>query len=103
MLHQQFENDLRHLERIIPLLPWGNPLPLSYWRDRLTTLSLDQRLVPDGAVRVARLLYLFDGIEQALVMQPPLPSIVLAQTPVRSRYAALKSDNDRSDSRLTTP
>ncbi|MGF6902189.1 hypothetical protein P3T22_003466 [Paraburkholderia sp. GAS348] len=64
MLHHQFEEDLTHLERIIPLLIPGSPLGLSYWRRRITSLSTHQRLVPDGRTRVSRLLRLFDKIER---------------------------------------
>lgn len=64
MLHNQFEDDLTHLEQIVPFLAAGSPLGLSYWRRRVTSLSAHQRLIPDGKTRVTRLLLLFDSIEQ---------------------------------------
>jgi hypothetical protein len=64
MLHNQFEDDLMHLELIVPFLAPGSPLGLSYWRSRVTSLSAHQRLLPDGKARVTRLLMLFDAIER---------------------------------------
>ena len=64
MLHYQFEDELNHLEQITPRLVCGSPLGISYWRHRVTALSVHQRLVPDGASRVTRLLGLFDQIER---------------------------------------
>lgn len=71
MQHQQFEQDLTHLELIIPLLARGNPLALPYWRRRIVSLSACQHLVPDGARRVTRLLALFNDIEQAIALCRP--------------------------------
>jgi hypothetical protein len=67
MSRDQFERDLTHLERIIPLLVHGNPLALSYWRDRVTSLSTQQGLLPDGTRRVTRLLNVFDEVERASI------------------------------------
>lgn len=64
MRHNQFENELMHLEQIVPFLAPGSPLGLSYWRLRVTSLSVHQRLLPDGKTRVTRLLRLFDEIER---------------------------------------
>ncbi|CAB3772590.1 hypothetical protein [Paraburkholderia humisilvae] len=64
MLHNQFEDELRHLERIIPFLVRGGPLGPEYWRHRILSLSAHQRLLPNGKTRVARLLTLFDEIER---------------------------------------
>jgi hypothetical protein len=64
MLHYQFENELKHLEQITSRLVRGSPLGIPYWRRRVTALSMHQRLVPDGASRVTRLLRLFDQIER---------------------------------------
>lgn len=71
MQHQQFEQDLTHLELIIPLLARGNPLALRYWRRRIVSLSAWQHLVPDGGKRVTRLLALFNDIEQAMALCRP--------------------------------
>ena len=67
MSRYQFEGDLTHLERIIPLLVHGNPLALSYWRRRVSSLSPQQGLLPDGTRRVIRLLNIFDEVERALM------------------------------------
>ncbi|POR53649.1 hypothetical protein B0G62_103221 [Paraburkholderia eburnea] len=64
MQHYQFEEDLTHLEQIIPQLIKGNPLGLSYWRRRVTALAVYQGLVPDGTSRVTRLIRLFEEIER---------------------------------------
>jgi hypothetical protein len=65
MLHHQFEAELAHLEYVIPLLESDSPpLGLRYWRRRITSLSVHQRLLSDGKTRVARLLMLFDEIER---------------------------------------
>jgi hypothetical protein len=42
----------------------GNPLSLSYWRQRVTALQAQQALLPDGTKRVARLLKLFNEFER---------------------------------------
>jgi hypothetical protein len=66
MSRYQFEIDLTHLEQIIPLLVRGNPLALSYWRRRISSLSTQQGLLPDGNRRVTRLLDVFDEVERSL-------------------------------------
>lgn len=63
MLHYQFEDELKHLEQISSRLVRGSPLGIPYWRRRVTALSMHQRLLPDGASRVTRLLGLSDQIE----------------------------------------
>lgn len=63
----QFEKDLIHLERIIPLLVYGNPLALSYWRARVSSLSVQQNLLADGPRRVTRLLDVFNEVERTLI------------------------------------
>lgn len=67
MSSAQFERDLTHLERIIPLLVHGNPLALAYWRGRVLSLSPQQSLLPDGTRRVTRLRNVFDEVERALI------------------------------------
>ncbi|KAA0999977.1 hypothetical protein FVF58_40975 [Paraburkholderia panacisoli] len=67
MSRYQFEIDLRHLEQIIPLLVRGNPLALSYWRRRISSLLTQQGLPPDANRRVTRLLGVFDEVERALI------------------------------------
>jgi hypothetical protein len=67
MSSNQFEIDLMHLERIIPLLVHGNPLALAYWRRRVSSLSTQQGLLPDGTRRVTRLRNVFGEVERALI------------------------------------
>jgi len=67
MSRYQFEGDLAHLERIIPLLVHGNPLALAYWQRRVSSLSQQQSLLPDGTRRVTRLLNVFNEVERALI------------------------------------
>jgi hypothetical protein len=62
-LHE-FAKDLAHLEYVLPLLERGNPLSLTYWRQRVTALEAQQVLLPDGTKRVARLLKLFNEFER---------------------------------------
>lgn len=62
-----FAKDLAHLEYVLPLLELGNPLPLPYWRQRVTALEAQQALLPDGAKRVARLLKLFNEFERGAI------------------------------------
>jgi hypothetical protein len=66
MSSNQFEIDLMHLERIIPLLVHGNPLALAYWRRRVLSLSTQPGLLPGENRRVTRLLNVFDEVERAL-------------------------------------
>lgn len=64
MQDYQFESELAHLERVVPLLAaGGNPLGLPYWRSRITALSRHKSLVPEGRSRLTRLVRLFDEIE----------------------------------------
>lgn len=64
MLHRQFESELVHLEYVVPCLVSDSPLGLNYWRQRITSLRAHQQLLPDGAVRVARLIKAFDKLER---------------------------------------
>lgn len=74
MSRYQFEADLTHLEQIIPLLLRGNPLALSYWRRRVSSLLAEQSVLPDGNRRVTRLLQVFDEVECALLSGKPTAS-----------------------------
>ena len=62
--HQQLEDDLAHLERIVPQLAANSPLGLAYWRGRIAALEAVQGSLPDGARRVTRLLIAFKRIEK---------------------------------------
>lgn len=58
MSHHQFENDLAHLERIMPRLFINTQQARVYWTNRVTSLKATQALLPNGAQRVKRLLAL---------------------------------------------
>jgi hypothetical protein len=62
--HHQFEDDLAHLERIIPQLAADGPFGLAYWRGRIAALEAVQASLPNGARRVTRLLIAFKRIEK---------------------------------------
>ena len=64
MSHHDFAKDLTHLEYVLPLLHGSNSLPVTYWRDRLSSLVAQQALLPDRRQRVARLLKLFNEFER---------------------------------------
>jgi hypothetical protein len=54
MNHQQLEKDIEHLEQIISHISAADRIPLSYWRNRLESVS-GAVLVPSQATRVKRL------------------------------------------------
>jgi hypothetical protein len=54
MNHHQLEKDILHLEHVISRISATDRIPLSYWRNRLKSVS-DVALVPSQASRVRRL------------------------------------------------
>jgi hypothetical protein len=62
--HHHFEDDLAHLERIVPQLAVNSPLGLPYWRGRIAALEAVQGSLPNGARRVTRLLIAFERIQK---------------------------------------
>jgi hypothetical protein len=54
MNHHQLERDIQHLEHVITRISAADRIPLSYWRNRLKSVS-DVVLVPSLASRVRRL------------------------------------------------
>ncbi|RFU48717.1 hypothetical protein [Paraburkholderia sp. DHOC27] len=54
MNHQQLEKDLEHLEHVISRISADDRIPLSYWRNRIKSVS-DGILIPSQASRVKRL------------------------------------------------
>lgn len=54
MNHHQLEKDIEHLERVITHLSAEDRIPLSYWRNRINSVS-DAILVPSQASRVKKL------------------------------------------------
>jgi hypothetical protein len=74
MPRHQFEADLIHLEQIVPFLNRESSPGILYWRGRVASLSKYQSLVPDGAIRVKRLLRSFDDVERAAASSKPVVS-----------------------------
>ncbi|MEZ0600703.1 hypothetical protein ACAX43_00865 [Paraburkholderia sp. IW21] len=54
MNHQQLEKDIVHLEHVITHISAEDRIPLSYWRNRIDSVS-GATLVPAQASRVRRL------------------------------------------------
>ena len=54
MNHHQLEKDIEHLEHVITHISAGDRIPLSYWRNRIDSVS-GAVLVPAQASRVKRL------------------------------------------------
>ncbi|CAM2165060.1 conserved hypothetical protein [Paraburkholderia sacchari] len=54
MNHHQLENDIEHLEQVITRLSGHDRIPLSYWRNRIESVS-NANLVPSQVQRVKRL------------------------------------------------
>ncbi|WP_213304846.1 hypothetical protein [Paraburkholderia sacchari] len=54
MNHHQLENDIEHLEQVITRLSGYDRIPLSYWRNRIESVS-NANLVPSQVQRVKRL------------------------------------------------
>jgi len=52
--HYQIEKDIHHLEQIINHISANDPLPLSYWRNRVKTVAA-ATMVPAQRERVNRL------------------------------------------------
>jgi hypothetical protein len=54
MNHRQLEKDIEHLEHVISHISAEDRIPLSYWRNRIASVS-GAVLVPAQANRVKRL------------------------------------------------
>ncbi|CAB3656384.1 hypothetical protein LMG24238_01431 [Paraburkholderia sediminicola] len=54
MNHLQIEKDIQHLENVITHISAEDRIPLSYWRNRINSVS-GAALVPAQANRVKRL------------------------------------------------
>jgi hypothetical protein len=61
--HHQLENDLTHLERIVPRLIISTQHARVYWNGRITALKAVQAMLPNGALRVTRLLKLVEKLD----------------------------------------
>ncbi|MGF6761945.1 hypothetical protein P3T24_002266 [Paraburkholderia sp. GAS33] len=62
MNHHQLEKDIQHLEHVITRISAADRIPLSYWRNRLKSVS-DAALVPSLASRVRRLHVALSALE----------------------------------------
>jgi hypothetical protein len=62
--HRRLDREIEHLEYVFNRLYVPGPLPLSYWRDRLTKLRI-ARPVPAQRVRLIKLEQTLQAIEQA--------------------------------------
>lgn len=63
MNHQQLEKDIQHLENVITHISAEDRIPLSYWRNRLDSVSGAVR-VPAQASRVKRLNAALSALEE---------------------------------------
>lgn len=62
MDHYQVEKDIQHLEQVIPRISADDPIPLSYWRDRVDRVS-SAVVVPSQYGRVKRLIAALESLE----------------------------------------
>lgn len=63
MNHLQLEKDIEHLEKVITHLSAEDRIPLSYWRNRIDSVS-GAVLVPAQASRVKRLNAALSALEE---------------------------------------
>lgn len=63
MNHQQLEKDIEHLEHVISHISAEDRIPLSYWRNRIASVS-GAALMPAQASRVKRLNAALLALEQ---------------------------------------
>ncbi|MBP0592732.1 hypothetical protein J8I87_23960 [Paraburkholderia sp. LEh10] len=62
MNHEQIERDIEHLERVISRISVADGIPLSYWRNRIASVSLGAQL-PSQVKRVQKLSDALHAIE----------------------------------------
>ena len=65
MNHQQLEKDIQHLEHIISHISAEDRIPLSYWRNRLDSVSGAVRM-PTQVNRIKRLNAALAALEERL-------------------------------------
>jgi hypothetical protein len=63
MNHHQLEKDIEHLEHVISHISAEDRIPLSYWRNRINSVS-GAALVPSQATRVKRLNAALSALER---------------------------------------
>ncbi|HVE10423.1 MAG TPA: hypothetical protein VNE00_24430 [Paraburkholderia sp.] len=62
MNHDQIEKDIAHLEQIMARIAPGDSIPLSYWRNRINSVS-SEVLVPAQVDRVKKLRAALNALE----------------------------------------
>jgi hypothetical protein len=62
MDHYQLEKDIQHLEQVITRISPDDPIPLSYWRNRVNRVSTAV-VVPSQYGRVKRLIAALESLE----------------------------------------
>ncbi|HEY4296099.1 MAG TPA: hypothetical protein VGM85_06465 [Paraburkholderia sp.] len=65
MNHHQLEKDIEHLEHVISHISAADHIPLSYWRNRIDSVSGAVRM-PAQASRIKRLNAALSALEQRL-------------------------------------
>jgi hypothetical protein len=65
MSYLQFQQELKHLEYVVPRLARDSPLGFVYWADRVMSLSTHPGLCQNDVARITRLLEQFATIERA--------------------------------------
>jgi hypothetical protein len=65
MNHHQIEKDIQHLEHVISHISADDRIPLSYWRNRIASVS-GAVSMPAQASRVKRLNAALSALEQRL-------------------------------------
>jgi hypothetical protein len=63
MNHHQLEKDIEHLEHVISHISAEDRIPLSYWRNRIDSVS-GAALVPSQATRIKRLNAALSALER---------------------------------------
>jgi hypothetical protein len=64
MNHRQIETDILHLEHVIRRISAADTIPLSYWRNRIDSVS-SNTLVPAQLSRMRRIHDLLTQLESA--------------------------------------
>jgi hypothetical protein len=62
MNHQQIEMDIRHLEQVIRRISVEDRIPLSYWRNRINSVS-SSAVLPAQQSRLRRINDLLEQLE----------------------------------------
>jgi hypothetical protein len=55
MNHHQIEKEIEHLEQVVMRITANDPIPVSYWRNRVNS-CLSAQLVPSQMERVKKLI-----------------------------------------------